>query len=194
MNILFLNGSPRKNGYTVQIMKYIQEEVNSTHSVEWVHAYDLQIKPCQCCLRCRPDNECKLPKDDGHSVWHKIRESDALIIGSPTYFGNVSGPLKTLIDRNLTAFESIAANGLEMPVPSHTGQKAIMVTSCNAPFPISQLPNQSKGTLQAMETALKAGGYEILGSIVFDGAAAKKKISLEIQEAARQLARILGQI
>lgn len=193
MNILFINGSPRKNGYTVQLMKYIQAGVGSGHSVKWLHAYDLEIKPCQSCLQCRPDNECKLPTDDGHSVWHKIRWSDALIIGSPTYFGNISGPLKTLVDRSLTAFETIAANGLEMPVPFHTGQKAIMVTACNAPFPVSQLPNQSKGTLQAMETVLRGGGYEIIGSMVFDGAAAKKQISLELQQEAERLGQILGQ-
>ena len=193
MNILFLNGSPRKNGYTVQVMKYIQEGMGSRQSVEWVDAYNLEMKPCQSCLRCRPDNECMLPKDDGHTVWHKIRNSDALVIGSPTYFGNVSGPLKILIDRSLTAFETIASSGLEMPVPSHTGQKAIMVTACNAPFPVSQLPSQSKGTIQAMETVLKAGGYEIIGSIVFDGAAAKNQISVETQEEAKQLGRILVQ-
>lgn len=63
----------------------------------------------------------------------------------------------------------------QMPVPSHTGQKAIMVTACNTPFPACQLPNLSKVTLQAMETVLRAGGYEIIGSVEFDGAAAKKQ-------------------
>ena len=187
MKILFLNGSPRKNGFTVGVMKCIEKGIGSEHTVEWLHAYDLNIKPCMSCLQCRPNKECILPKDDGHDAWHKIRSAHAIVIGSPTYFGNISGPLKILIDRNLTAFEEIAASGLEMPTPLHKGKKAIMVTACNAPSPISQLPTQSKGTLQAIEIVLKAGGYNILGSITIDGAASKKEIPLEIQEQSKML-------
>lgn len=191
MKILFLNGSPRKNGYTLGLMKCIEKEIDSKHTVEWIHSYDLSMKPCLSCLQCRPNKECILPKDDGHNVWNKIRSADAIIIGSPTYFGNISGPLKILIDRNLTAFEEIAASGLEMPIPLHKGKKAIMVTTCNAPFPISQLPTQSKGALQAIEIVLKAGGYNILGSITLDGAASKNKIPSEIQKQAKILGMIL---
>lgn len=185
MKILFLNGSPRKNGHSVSIMKCIEKEIASKHSVEWIHAYDLNIKPCLSCLQCRPNKECVLPKDDGHMVWHKIRSADVLIIGSPTYFGNISGQLKLLIDRNLTAFESMPASGLEIPTPLHKGKKAAMITSCNTPYPISQLPNQSKGALQAMETIFKSGGYNIIGSITLDGVAFKNEIPLEIQEQAK---------
>ncbi|WP_026889594.1 flavodoxin family protein [Clostridium beijerinckii] len=191
MNILFLNGSPRKSGYTVGVMKCIEKGIDSQHSVEWIHSYDLDIKPCISCLNCRPNRECILSKDDGHNVWHKIRSADAIVIGSPTYFGNISGQLKILIDRNLTAFEEIAKSGLEMPIPLHNGKKAIMVTACNAPFPISQLPTQSKGTLQAIEIVFKAGGYNIIGSITLDGAASKNKIPLEIQEQAKILGTTL---
>jgi NAD(P)H-dependent FMN reductase len=192
MRILFINGSPRKNGYTVQVMRHIEEGVGPEHAVEWIHAYDLAMKPCQGCLRCRPDRECGLPQDDGHGVWRKIRVADALVIGSPTYFGNVTGPLKTLIDRSLTALETLAASGLETPVPAHAGQKAAMVTACNVPFPVSQLPSQAKGALQAMETVLKAGGYEIAGSILFDGAAAQGGVPAEIEKEALRLGRLLA--
>lgn len=187
MKVLFLNGSPRKDGYTVRVMKCIESGIDPKHTVEWVHAYDLKVSPCLSCMKCRPNNECILSKDDGHRVSRMIRSADALIIGSPTYFGNISGPLKTLIDRSLTAFEEIAASGLEMPVPLHKGKKAAMVTACNAPSPISQLQNQSKGTLLAIETILKAGGYDIAGSIVLDGAASKEDIPAEIREEARKL-------
>jgi len=57
----------------------------------------------------------------------------------------------------------------------------------NAPFSISQLPTQSKCTLQAMEIVLKAGGYNILGSITLDETASKNEIPSEIQEQAKIL-------
>ena len=187
MKILFLNGSPRKNGFTIGAMKCIEKGISSEHTIEWIHAYDLTMKPCISCLQCRPNKECVFPKDDGHDAWHKIRSADAIIIGSPNYFGNISGPLKILIDRNLTAFEEIAASGLEMPTPIHNGKKAVMVTACNSDSPFSQLPTQSKGTLQAMEIALKAGGYNIIGSITIEGTASKNEIPLEIQQQAKLL-------
>lgn len=191
MKILFLNGSPRKNGHTVNVMKCIEKEIDSKHSIEWVHAYDLNIRPCLSCLKCRPNKECILPKDDGHMVWHKISSADVLIIGSPTYFGNISGQLKILIDRNLTAFESMPASGLEIPTPLHKGKKAVMITSCNTPYPISEFPNQAKGTLQAIESIFKSGGYNIIGSIILDGVASKNEIPLKIKEQAKIIAQKL---
>lgn len=191
MKILFLNGSPRKNGYTVNIMKCIERKINSKHCIEWIHAYDLRIRPCLSCLKCRPNKECLLPKDDAHMVWHKIHSADVLIIGSPTYFGNISGQLKLLIDRNLTAFESMPASGLEPPTPLQKGKKAVMVTTCNTPYPISELQNQAKGTLQAIEAIFKAGGYTIIGSIIGDGSPSKNEIPLNIEEKAEFLAQLL---
>ena len=137
MKILFLNGSPRKNGHTASLMKCIEKGIDSSHTEEWLNAYDLNVKPC------RPNKQCILPKDDGHMVFEKIKSSDALVIGSPTYFGNISGQLKIIIDRNLTAFENMPANGLEIPTPMQKGKNAIIVTSCNSPAPISTLPTQA---------------------------------------------------
>jgi len=191
MNILFINGSPRKRGFTMQIMQCIAENIDTIHKKEWVHTYDLKIHPCISCLHCRPDQVCSLPVDDGHAVWNKIRSADVLVIGSPTYFGNMSGPLKTLIDRCLTGFEELAKSGLEMPIPLHRGKKAAMVTACNIPAPFSQLPNHAGGTLKAIETVLLAGGFDIVGSIILDAAASKTEIPVEIQEEAVALGQQL---
>jgi len=132
-----------------------------------------------------------MPEDDGHHVARLIRNADALIIGSPTYFGNITGPLRTLIDRSLTAFEEIAASGLEMPTPSHKGKKAAMLTACNTPEPICNLPNQGAGALSAIETTLKAGGYDIVGRIIVSGAAALDDIPHNIKEEAKKIALAL---
>lgn len=177
MKILFLNGSPRKNGHTVNLMKLIEKGIDPIHTIDWINTSDLTIKPCQSCLKCRPNNKCILPKDDGHIAWNKIRNADVLIIGSPTYYGNISGTLKILLDRNLTAFEIMEASALKKPIPLHKGKRAAVVTTCNSPYPISEFQTQGKGALQAMETVLKAGGYTIIGSIILDGAAFKNLIS-----------------
>lgn len=188
MRILFLNASPRKKSYTAMVMRLIMENIHPEHTVEWVDVNSLDIKPCQSCLKCRPNHECILPPDDGHRVAKKIYAADALVMGSPTYFGNITGPLKTLIDRSLTAFESIAANGLEMPIPIHKGQKAAIITACNIPAPMSSLPTQGAGALSAMQAAVNAGGYDLVGSIMIDGVAALSQLPEEIKGKAKRIA------
>jgi multimeric flavodoxin WrbA len=192
MNILFLNASPRKNGYTEKILRFIEKGIDSKHNIDWVYTNNLNMKPCQGCLKCRPNKECILTEDDAHRVSRMIRKADVLVIGSPTYFGNITGPLRTLIDRCLTAFEDLSPSGLEIPVPLHKGKKAAMVTVCNSPYPISQYPSQGQGALQAMETILNAGGYDIIGNIMLDGAASLSEIPLEIQEKAEKLGTMLN--
>lgn len=188
MNILFLNASPRLNGYTAGTMRHIESHLDSKHIVQWIDVNNLNIKPCQACLQCRPDKSCILPHDDGHQVAKLIRHADALVIGSPTYFGNITGPFKTLIDRSLTALEEISSSGLEMPRPLHAGKKAAIVTACNSPSPFSELPNQATGALLAMQTTLCAGGYDIVGSIIVDGAAGLVGIPQTIDNLAKQIA------
>ena len=191
MSVVFLNGSPRKDGYTVAVMKIMEEVVKKTREVMWLHAAELEIHFCRACMGCRPDGECVLPEDDGHRSARILREADILVVGSPTYFGNVSGALKTLFDRCLTAFETISANGLEMPAPLHRGGKAAIVTACNIPSPHSRLPSQAAGAIAAMETVLQAGGYSMAGSVVLDGAAGRGGIPEEVRLAARKTAAAL---
>lgn len=188
MKILFLNASPRKKGHTTRVLRLIKEHIGSGHQIDWVDVNTLNIKPCRSCLKCRPGNECILPPDDGHHVARLIHDADALVMGSPTYFGNITGPLKTLIDRSLTAFEEIAANGLEMPLPIHKGQKAAIITACNIPAPMSALPSQGAGALSAMQVAVNAGGYDLVGSIMIDGAATLKDLPEDVKNRAKRIA------
>lgn len=187
MNILFLNASPRKNGYTVKTLKEICDNIDSLHECEWIDVNNLNIKPCQGCLKCRPNRECVMLEDNGHRVARLIKKADALVLGSPTYFGNITGPLRTLIDRSLTAFEEIAASGMEIPIPLHNGKKAAIVTACNMPYPGSELPHQGAGALLAMETTVRAGGYDLVGKIMVDGAASRNGLSEKIKLNARDI-------
>lgn len=188
MNVLIINASPRKNGFTTQALREIQAHIDSQHQCNWIDVNNLRLKPCQGCLRCRPDGECVMSRDDGHHVAQLIKNADALIIGSPTYFGNITGPLRTLIDRSLTALESIAANGLEMPTPLHTGKKAAIVTACAMPYPESLRPDQGAGALLALETTIKAGGYDLVGKLLIDGSASRKGLSAQIKTSAQDIA------
>jgi NAD(P)H-dependent FMN reductase len=164
--ILILNASPRKHGVTTSILKSIADGAAADHQIEWVDVNRLSIQPCVGCLKCRPDKVCVLPQDDAHRVGELIERSDALIVGSPTYWGNVTGPLKLLFDRNVPTFEYI---GDGLPKPKHTGKKAIVVVVSSAPFPFNLLPSQSRGTVRALGTVLRAAGYTIAKTINVPG-------------------------
>ena len=90
MKILVLNGSPRKKGAVATLLNSIAEGARERHEVEWIDVYDLKMKPCIACMKCRPDGECVLPEDDAHVVGRKIKEAHGLIVGTPTHWGNMS--------------------------------------------------------------------------------------------------------
>jgi multimeric flavodoxin WrbA len=159
--ILFLNSSPRKNGVTAALLKAMRDALRPAHEIEWVDVNGLSLKPCTGCLRCRPDKPCALPPDDAHRVGELIRRADALVIGAPTYWGNMSGPLKTLFDRNVPVIELLGAS--PFPKPMQKGKPAAVVVSSAARFPYNQLPSQSRGAIRAVKTVLKSAGYRILG-------------------------------
>lgn len=173
MKILILNGSPRKNGATARLLKAMREGLEMNHSVEWVDVYKLEMKPCMGCLRCRPAGRCVLPGDDAHGMKEAIESADVLVVGTPTYWGNMSGPLKILFDRNVPAFEYIDTG---FPRPRQKGKKAYIVTASASPWPFNQLMSQSRGAVRALKTVLNSGGYRVAGIINVPGV--KKNIAV----------------
>lgn len=162
MSILIINGSPRKNGATAKILKAISDSISGNKKVELIHINDLNIKPCIGCMKCRPDKECVLPEDGAHLMRKKINEADALVFGTPTYWGNMSGQLKILFDRNVPLFEYI---GKGMPKPKQKGKKAVIVVTSAAPWPFNLLGSQSAGAIRAVKVVLRSAGYKIIGTI-----------------------------
>ena len=164
--ILFLNASPRKNGVTSTLLKIIAEEARSAGAeVEWVDVNSLSLRPCIGCLKCRPDKKCILPKDDAHRIGELIVRCSGLVVGTPTYWGNMTGPLKLLFDRNVPVFEYYELYTWRFPQPKHKDKPAAIVTASLSPFPFNYLPSQGSGALRAVKIVLNAAGFDIRGQI-----------------------------
>lgn len=106
--IFILNASPRKNGTTSKILTSYEKILSSFPDIKvhLVHISDLQLLPCIGCCVCYKQGSCHL-NDTGDLISTEIENADALIIGTPTYVSNVSGQLKTFIDRGHVVMEQL---------------------------------------------------------------------------------------
>lgn len=101
MNVIGLNGSPRKEGNTFAAIKTVFGELEKEGiGTELIQLGSSNIRGCRACFKCfeTKDNRC-IQKDDLNSIIEKMVAADGIIIGSPTYFANVSTEVKALIDR-----------------------------------------------------------------------------------------------
>lgn len=100
MKILAINGSHRKNQNTATMLKLVLEEAaRAGAETELLNIAELNIKPCTSCNKCLRRAACSITDDDMAGVAEKMLAADAIVLGSPVYFSNVTGLLKIFMDR-----------------------------------------------------------------------------------------------
>ncbi len=113
MYALAINGSPRTGGNTEILLQRVLEPLaEAGWRTELVQVGGKPIRGCLACYKCfeNKDGRCAVKADGLNDVMAKMFEADALILGSPTYFTDVSADLKALIDR--AGLVAIANGGL----------------------------------------------------------------------------------
>ena len=104
MKLLAINGSPRKTWNTATLLKKAVEGAASQGAAtELIHLYDLDFRGCVSCFACKTrDGEsygrCAV-KDDLAPIFEKILKTDILLLGSPIYFGSVTGEMQSFLER-----------------------------------------------------------------------------------------------
>ncbi|OFW61548.1 MAG: flavodoxin [Actinobacteria bacterium RBG_16_64_13] len=106
MNVIAVNGSPRKDWNTGTLLKSALEGAESVGArTKLVHLYDLTYKGCTSCFSCkRKGNTCDglcAMRDELRDVLAEALESDVLLLGSPVYFGGVTGEMRSFLERLL---------------------------------------------------------------------------------------------
>ena len=103
MKVIAINGSPRKKGNTAMLINSVFAElIKEGIETEMLQLGGKDIKGCLGCMKCFEvqDNTCVTRKNDIlNDYFQKMINADGIIIGSPTYFSNVSSEVKALIDR-----------------------------------------------------------------------------------------------
>lgn len=103
MKIVALNGSARKGGNTAQLLTMALDELaKAGHDTELVELAGQPLPGCIACYKCfeMKDKRCGVKNDIMNDCIEKMLAADAILLGSPTYFADVSAGMKALIERS----------------------------------------------------------------------------------------------
>ncbi len=102
MKVVAFNGSSRKGANTSQLLKTVLAalEVRGVET-ELVELAGNNIAGCIACYKCFKNKDGRCAVEDGiiNQCIEKMREADGIILGSPTYFADISANMKALIER-----------------------------------------------------------------------------------------------
>jgi multimeric flavodoxin WrbA len=156
MKITAFNGSPRKKWNTATLLERTLEGAASQGAeTELIHLYDLNYKGCTSCFACKTKGgksygKCAV-KDDLAPILDKIEGYDAIILGSPIYFGSVSGEMRSFMERLLFPYLSYGPRPRSLfPKKIKTGFIMTMNATEEAmeKYGFSQTPSLNRGVLQ----------------------------------------------
>ena len=99
--IVILNGSPRKNGNTSALVKAFTEGAESAgNSVTEFFLDNMNIHGCKGCFGGHSSRECPcVQEDDMGKIYPAVRDCGVVVLASPLYYWNLSGQLRTAMDR-----------------------------------------------------------------------------------------------
>ena len=106
MKVVAINGSPRKKWNTATLFKYALKGAELVGvETKLIHLYDLDYKGCMSCFACKLKGgesfgRCAV-NDDLAPILEEIKSTDAFILGSPIYFGDVTGEMRSFLERLL---------------------------------------------------------------------------------------------
>ena len=103
MYVLAVNGSPRRGGNTEMLLKEVLAPLKAAGwETEFAQVGGTSIRGCLGCTKCfeMRNMECIIKTDNFNNIFLKMAKADAIILGSPTYFTDVSSEMKSLIDRS----------------------------------------------------------------------------------------------
>lgn len=98
MNILVLNGSPRKGNTVTAIEAFKAGAVSAGHEVEVVDTYKLKVGPCVACGTCECYKGC-VAKDDSNEIVDRIVAADMVVWTTPIYWWGMTAQLKLVLDK-----------------------------------------------------------------------------------------------
>lgn len=161
MNILAINGSPRKNGNTsIIIQKMLEGAASEGAKTTEVRLHDIHLKGCMGCFGCRTEHGVCKQKDDLSPFLEAMKTCDGLIVGSPIYMYHITGQIKMFVDRAYSLYTPKEEGGYGTAIPP--GKTYALVISQGAPD-----PDQYKRPIRWLAGMTGSGfGYTEVGRVV----------------------------
>lgn len=134
MQILGINGSHRKGKNTAKLLQIALDAAAELGAeIKALEITDYNIQYCKGCNKCMRRTKCSIEDDDMAMLGQMMLEADGIILATPSYFGGVSGRMKTFIDR--TRWMHVSKNLLQGKVGGilvhaglrHGGQEMVLV-------------------------------------------------------------------
>jgi multimeric flavodoxin WrbA len=149
MKVLVIVGSPRK-GNTYHAAERLREIIQQKAPVDWEYVMlgDINLEPCRGCFTCfaRGEEYCPL-EDDASGLEQRMKDADGVILATPVYGFQVSGLMKTFIDRHSYIFHR----------PRFFRQKALILTSTGAVG--------TKDVLKYLDMVARVWGFDIAARV-----------------------------
>ncbi len=144
MKVLLINGSPRKQGNTFIALS----EIAKTLEREGIESEIVQMgtKPVRSCIACgqckvKGNNKCVFDDDVCNRISEKMASADALVVGSPVYYGQPNGAVLSLVQR---MFFSAGAHFVQKPTAAvavcRRGGASAAFQTLNMPFMMMNMP------------------------------------------------------
>jgi multimeric flavodoxin WrbA len=102
MKVVALNGSARKDGNTAILLNLVLDELKEERiNAELIQLAGHSINGCRACYKCfkNQDRRCAVKKDMLNDVLAEMEGADGILLGSPTYFSDVSSGMRAFIER-----------------------------------------------------------------------------------------------
>ena len=169
MQVVGISGSMRKDGNTAKLVRLIIDHVKAAGiKAEYITLADKVIKPCLGCENCKEEHACSVKNDDWPKIIRKVLDCEVLILGSPTYYYDVSGQVKNFIDRTYSLYHDRQL----------AGRSAVGVAV--------HADSGGKRALQTMEGFFSSHEFSYLGHVVGKGYLAgevlEDKVALQAAE------------
>ncbi|HPC74290.1 MAG TPA: flavodoxin family protein [Syntrophales bacterium] len=102
MKVVAFNASARKDGNTAVLLNTVLDELNREGiEGELIQMAGHNLQGCVACYKCfkAKDGRCSNDKDRLNEYITRMREADGVLLGSPTYFSDVTSNMRALIER-----------------------------------------------------------------------------------------------
>jgi len=102
MKVVALNGSARKDGNTAILINHVLDELKKENiQTELIQLAGKEITGCRACYQCfkNMDRRCAVKNDSLNDLLEKMETADGVLLGSPTYFSDVSAVMRAVIER-----------------------------------------------------------------------------------------------